>query len=125
MKLLAGVLGVSVMLAANAAVAAAKKQKPVAPQAANSSLCRGANLYQCGPLYNSTDYLGTDPDSFIRAMIQRDLGPKYRCPELGVPRRHGLPPLLASPPSIVTMVPLVYDDRSEARNTTVAAISSV
>ena len=84
MKLLVGILGVSVMLAANAAVAAplaAKKQKPVAPQAANSSLCRGANLYQCGPLFNSTDYLGTDPDPFIRAMIQRDLGPKYGGPE--------------------------------------------
>jgi hypothetical protein len=80
-KLLAGILGVSVMLTANAAVAAAKKQKPVAPQAANSSLCRGAKLYQCGPLYNSTDYLGTDPDPFIRAMIQRDLGPKYGGPE--------------------------------------------
>ena len=80
MKLLACILGVSVMLTANAAVAA-KKQKPVAPQAANSSLCRGANVYQCGPLYNSTDYLGTDPDPFIRAMIQRDLGPKYGGPE--------------------------------------------
>jgi hypothetical protein len=82
MKLLAGVLlGVSVMLTANLAVAAPKKQKSVAPQAANSSLCRGAKLYQCGPLYNSTDYLGTDPDPFIRAMIQRDLGPKYGGPE--------------------------------------------
>jgi hypothetical protein len=80
-KLLAGVLGISVMLAANA-VAAAKKQRPVAPQSANgSALCRGANLYQCGPIYNSTDYLGTDPDPFIRAMIQRDLGPKYGGPE--------------------------------------------
>ena len=55
MKLLAGVLGVSVILAASATVAAPKKQKPAAPQAANSSLCRGANVYQCGPLYNSTD----------------------------------------------------------------------
>jgi hypothetical protein len=81
LKLLAGVLGISVMLTANAAVAAAKKQKPSAPQAANSPLCRGANLYQCGPIYNSTDYLGTDPDPFIRAMIQRDLGPKYGGPE--------------------------------------------
>jgi len=84
-KLLAGILvgflGVSVMLAANAA-AAAKKQKPVAPQAANgAALCRGANLIHCGPIYNSTDYLGTDPDPFIRAMIQRDLGPKYGGPE--------------------------------------------
>ena len=81
MKLLASVLGVSVILAASATVAAPKKQKPVAQQAANSSLCRGAKLYQCGPLYNSTDYLGTDPDPFIRAMIQRDLGPKYGGPE--------------------------------------------
>ena len=31
LKLLVGILGVSVMLAANAAVAAPKKQKPVAP----------------------------------------------------------------------------------------------
>ena len=66
---------------ANAA-AAAKKQKPAAPQTANSAaLCRGANLFHCGPIYNSTDYLGTDPDPFIRAMIQRDLGPKYGGPE--------------------------------------------
>ena len=84
LKLLTGVLvgflGVSVMLA-NAA-AAAKKQKLAAPQAANSAaLCRGANLFHCGPIYNSTDYLGTDPDPFIRAMIQRDLGPKYGGPE--------------------------------------------
>jgi hypothetical protein len=81
MKLLVGILGVSVIMAAGATVAAPKKQKPVAPQAANSSLCRGANLYHCGPIYNSTDYLGTDPDPFIRAMIQRDLGPKYGGPE--------------------------------------------
>ena len=81
LKLLVSVLGVSVMLAANVA-AAAKKHKPVAPQTANSAaLCRGANLYHCGPIYNSTDYLGTDPDPFIRAMIQRDLGPKYGGPE--------------------------------------------
>jgi hypothetical protein len=81
LTLLVGVLGVSVVLATNAA-AAAKKQKPAALQTANSAaLCRGANLFYCGPIYNSTDYLGTDPDPFIRAMIQRDLGPKYGGPE--------------------------------------------
>jgi hypothetical protein len=81
LKFLVGVLGVSCMLAASA-TAAAKKQKTAAPQAANSAaLCRGANLFHCGPIYNSTDYLGTDPDPFIRAMIQRDLGPKYGGPE--------------------------------------------
>jgi hypothetical protein len=76
LKLLVGVLGVSVMLVANAA--AAKKQRPAAPPTTNSAaLCRGANLFHCGPIYNSTDYLGTDPDPFIRLMIQRDLGAKY------------------------------------------------
>jgi hypothetical protein len=80
-RLLAGVLGLAVMLAPNAA-AAAKKQKTAAPQMANSAaLCRGANLFQCGPIYNSNDYLGTDPDPFIRSMIQRDLGPKYGGPD--------------------------------------------
>ena len=39
--------------------------------------CRGANLFRCGPIYNSNDYLGDDPDPFIRLMIQRDLGIKY------------------------------------------------
>jgi hypothetical protein len=39
--------------------------------------CRGANLFHCGPIYNSNDYLGDDPDPFIRLMIQRDLGLKY------------------------------------------------
>ena len=45
---------------------------------ADASLrCRGANLFHCGPLYNGNDYLGNDPDPFIRLMIQRDLGAKY------------------------------------------------
>jgi hypothetical protein len=79
---LVGVVGLAVMLAANAAAAAAKKQKPAAPQMANSgALCRGANLFYCGPIYNSNDYLGTDPDPFIRSMIQRDLGTKYGGPD--------------------------------------------
>src|ERR1700730_1731417 len=39
--------------------------------------CRGANFFHCGPLYNANDYLGDDPDPFIRLMIQRDLGIKY------------------------------------------------
>jgi hypothetical protein len=39
--------------------------------------CRGANFFHCGPLYDANDYLGDDPDPFIRLMIQRDLGIKY------------------------------------------------
>jgi hypothetical protein len=81
-RLFLGVLSVSAMLTASAA-AGTKKPKPAAPQASagNSAPCRGANLFYCGPIYNSTDYLGTDPDPFIRAQIQRDLGAKYGGPE--------------------------------------------
>jgi hypothetical protein len=43
--------------------------------------CRGSHLFHCGPLYNANDYLGNDPDPFIRLMIQRDLGIKYGGPE--------------------------------------------
>jgi hypothetical protein len=53
-----------------------KRAKPVAT-AGGVSPCRGGNLFPCGPVYNSTDYLGSDPDPFIRLMIQRDLGAKY------------------------------------------------
>jgi hypothetical protein len=66
------------MLASNAGAAAKiRRAKHIAPVAAMASSCPGSNLFHCGPLYNSTDYLGNDPDPFIRAMIQRDLGAKY------------------------------------------------
>jgi len=63
--------------AASSANAAGKIKRPAVPQAGSTAPCRGANLFQCGPLYNGNDYLGTDPDPFIRLMIQRDLGARY------------------------------------------------
>jgi len=78
---LACVLGAGVILASAAQAATKKAKHPGAyrPQAASSASvdCRGQNLFRCGPLYSSYDYLGTDPDPFIRTMIQRDLGAKY------------------------------------------------
>jgi hypothetical protein len=67
------------VLAASSAQAAQKVRKPAAPQvtAGNTVPCRGANLFRCGPVYNGNDYLGSDPDPFIRLMIQRDLGARY------------------------------------------------
>lgn len=53
------------------------KHAAAASTGTSSALCRGANLFHCGPVYNGNDYLGTDPDPFIRLMIQRDLGAKY------------------------------------------------
>ena len=76
-KLLLFALSFAVILAS--AADAKVKQKPTALQAAPgiSAQCRGANLFRCGPVYNGRDYLGNDPDPFIRLMIQRDLGAKY------------------------------------------------
>jgi hypothetical protein len=38
---------------------------------------RGTNLFPAGPVYNGLDYLGDDPDPFIRSQIKRDTGPLY------------------------------------------------
>jgi hypothetical protein len=71
----------AVMAASSAAAAGKAKRLQVRPGTTTvadaTSHCRGANLFHCGPLYNGNDYLGNDPDPFIRLMIQRDLGAKY------------------------------------------------
>lgn len=66
-------------MAASSAAAAHKVRKPAAPPVTAGSAvpCRGANLFHCGAVYNGNDYLGSDPDPFIRLMIQRDLGARY------------------------------------------------
>jgi len=82
-KLVVCTLSLAVMLASSAN-AAKKMKRPAAPQqaiAGNAVPCHGANVFHCGPIYNAYDYLGNDPDPFIRAMIQRDLGAKYGGPE--------------------------------------------
>jgi hypothetical protein len=37
----------------------------------------GGGISASGPLYNGQDYLGTDPDPFIRSQILRDLSLRY------------------------------------------------
>ena len=74
------ILATSLVATLSSSAAAATKGKRAthsAPTASATSSCRGGNLFPCGPVYNSTDYLGNDPDPFIRSMIQRDLGAKY------------------------------------------------
>jgi len=81
LKLLVITLTLSVMQASSAdAGNKTKKPHAGAPRTVvtgTAQYCRGANLFHCGPIYNANDYLGDDPDPFIRAMIQRDLGIKY------------------------------------------------
>ncbi len=69
-------LAASLVAASSAEAKKTKTAKPAVSAGAVAS-CRGSNLVPCGPIYNSTDYLGTDPDPFIRLMIQRDLGARY------------------------------------------------
>ena len=73
-------LCIAALAVASSAEAASKTKRPAAarPQAANNAAtCRGGNLFPCGAIYSGNDYLGTDPDPFIRLMIQRDLGVYY------------------------------------------------
>lgn len=79
-----GIVSIVVTTTVSDASAASKsrKAKHIAPMAGAATpgaapSCRGANRFPCGPVYNGTDYLGNDPDPFIRLMIQRDLGAKY------------------------------------------------
>jgi hypothetical protein len=71
-------IGCAAILSSSAGAATkGNRVKHAAPPARAASSCRGGNLFPCGPVYNGTDYLGDDPDPFIRLMIQRDLGAKY------------------------------------------------
>ncbi len=82
LKLLVSALSLAVVLVPGVdAVAKVKRHKPAAQYAGSLSACRGAANFRCGAVYNSNDYLGNDPDSYIRLMIQRDLGAKYGGPE--------------------------------------------
>jgi len=79
-----GTLGLAVVLASSAVAAKkAKKPKRITQQATvgTSAPCRGGSQFPCGPVYFQGYYLGDDPDPFIRAMIQRDLGAKFGDPD--------------------------------------------
>jgi hypothetical protein len=38
---------------------------------------RRTDLYPAGPIFNGPDYLGDDPDPFIRSQIRRDTSVFY------------------------------------------------
>jgi hypothetical protein len=55
-----------------------QKQHSMAPRTERSkTVYRGTDKFPAGPLYYGSDYLGDDPDPFIRLQIQRDLGARY------------------------------------------------
>jgi hypothetical protein len=81
-KLMVSTIALAFVLAAAPADAAKarKHKKHVTAHAAAvtaNSRYRGSNLFPAGPIYNGADYLGDDPDPFIRSQILRDLGAHY------------------------------------------------
>jgi hypothetical protein len=80
-KLMTCVIGLAFIAAAAPADAAkARKHKKVASAHASTRVqtkYRGANLFPAGPVYNGPDYLGDDPDPFIRSQIYRELSAHY------------------------------------------------
>ena len=75
----ASVVILALTLAVPAEAAKVRKHKKLAaPQTvAATSYYRGANLFPPGPVMYGNQYLGTDPDPFIRSQLLRDLGAHF------------------------------------------------
>lgn len=79
-KLMASAVAFAVAVAGAPADAKARKHKKHAAHAAQTvsqTRYRGVDLFPAGPVYNGKDYLGDDPDPFIRLQLLRDLGAHY------------------------------------------------
>jgi hypothetical protein len=82
-KLMVSAIGLVFMLAAAApatAGQAVKHKKHKVTHAAAVTMksgYRGTDLFPAGPIYNGQDYLGDDPDPFIRLQLKRDTGALY------------------------------------------------
>jgi hypothetical protein len=80
-KALICALALGVLAATPADAAKRKARKHVRAAAPHTSVevsrYRGANLFPPGPVYFGNDYLGDDPDPFIRLQLLRDLGSHY------------------------------------------------
>jgi hypothetical protein len=82
-KLMVSAIGLALVLAAAAPADAAKARKHKKHGTAHAaavtvnSRYRGTNLFPAGPVYHANDYLGDDPDPFIRLQLLRDLGAHY------------------------------------------------
>ncbi len=81
LKCMACVIGLAFAAASVPAEAAkARKHKKTTDSHTSARVqgkYRGTNLYPAGAIYNGQDYLGDDPDPFIRSQIFRDMGARY------------------------------------------------
>ena len=83
-KVLAAAIGMIVLVPSLAEAAKARKhRKPAVVQTSQTIGAvryRGTNLFMAGPIFWGNDYLGDDPDPFIRSQIARD-GVRYGGPD--------------------------------------------
>jgi hypothetical protein len=86
-RLVALVVGLAVAAAATPADAKKKRRQQntggVTVEQPKAATPRegGTTLYPPGPVYHANEYLGDDPDPFIRSQLQRDLGAHYGPPD--------------------------------------------
>jgi len=80
-KLLLSAVALAVLLATPADAAKRKHRKHVKPAVPHVTVqvsrYRGANLFPAGPVRFGNDYIGDDPDPFIRLQLLRDLAARY------------------------------------------------
>jgi hypothetical protein len=79
-KLFAFAVGLSLLPASPGDAAQSRKHRRhvAAPTAVTvNPYYRGANLFPAGPIFYGNEYLGDDPDPFIRLQIWRDLGAHF------------------------------------------------
>jgi hypothetical protein len=74
-RILASAIALIFVLAAAADAKPRKDRQPAGARTAATVYAqhRGANLFPAGPVYYGTEYLGEDPDPFIRQQLLRDL----------------------------------------------------
>jgi hypothetical protein len=76
--LLTFAVGIALVTPAAAQTPAPAKKKQMLTRGAPSAITyRGTDKFPAGPLYHGNDWLGDDPDPFIRLQIQRDLSARY------------------------------------------------
>jgi hypothetical protein len=79
-KIVVSALVLAFVSAPSAEAAKTRKHKKgvAAPTVVTASpQYRGTNLFPGGPVMYGNEYLGTDPDPFIRAQLLRDLGAHF------------------------------------------------
>ena len=78
-KMIMVAAAIAVALMSSADAKSRKQRKPVAAptQLTVNPYARGANLFPPGPVMYGNEYLGDDPDPFIRLQLMRDLGAHF------------------------------------------------